>query len=80
MGVYKSIVATYEELQAIESGPLYTQRLTEEQLAEARAEAYAKGYAEGYAEGANQLAELVNRGYDADTALEMILERYRVLD
>ena len=88
--VYNSIVANKKELQAIENRPYYVQRLTEAQLAEVRAEAEAKGeakgraegkaegkaegQAEGKAEGANQLAELIKKGYDVDEALKMMDE------
>jgi hypothetical protein len=37
--MYNSIVADYQDLQAIENSPYFTQRLNEAQLAEARAEA-----------------------------------------
>ena len=70
--MYNTIVATPQELQEIESGPYYTQRLTEAQLAKARAEAEAKGEARGEARGASRLAELIKKGYDIDAALKMI--------
>jgi len=70
--MYNTIVATPEELQAIENSPYYTQRLTEAQLADARAEAEAKGEVRGKIEGATMLAELVKKGFDLDAALKMI--------
>ena len=70
--MYNTIVATPEELQAIENNPYYTQRLTEAQLADARAEAEAKGEVRGKIEGATMLAELVKKGFDLDAALKMI--------
>ncbi|MDR0469934.1 MAG: hypothetical protein LBH09_08175 [Peptococcaceae bacterium] len=84
--MYNSIVVTHEELEAIEKGPYYTQRLSEAQLAEARAEAEIKGEAKGKAEGkaegeaigkvkgATLLAELIKKGYELDVALKMIKE------
>jgi predicted transposase YdaD len=82
ISVYNTIVANYKELQEIENGPYFTQRLTEAQLAKARAEAEAKGEAkgeikgraEGKAEGISRLAELIRAGYSLDTALIMIEE------
>ena len=82
--MYNSIVFNQQELQAIENSPYFSQRLTEAQLAEERAEAKAEGIAEGKAEGiaegkaegivkgAIQLAELLRKGHDVDTALKMI--------
>jgi len=86
VSVYNKVIASYQELQEIESRPYFTERLTEAQLAEARAEAEAKGEARGEArgkargkaegkkEGARLLAELIKKGYDSDTALKMIEE------
>jgi hypothetical protein len=70
ISVYNSIVANYQDLQAIESSPYFTQRLNEAQLSEARAEAEARGKTEG----ANLLANLIKKGYDLDVALRMVKE------
>jgi hypothetical protein len=78
--VYNSMLADRQNLEKIENSPYFFQRLNEAQLAEARAEAEAKGEARGEArgeaKGANQMAQLINDGYDVNTALKMITSKF----
>ena len=68
--MYDKIVASRQELEAIESSPYFTQRLNEAQLAETEARAEARGEARAI----SRLTALIKSGIDLDTALEMLGE------